>query len=121
MQKPKNISEYTVIEQQAIIDELEKILKNHKEDYYSAFYTENKYTRNRIYKNIYFYVPLLNSFFYINTNYLANFLDNNYNSINNVGDALLKYNKHEIFNIHSLEDVKHRYFFDFNSIIFIIK
>lgn len=63
MQKPKNISEYTVIEQQAIIDELEKILKNHKEDYYSAFYTENKYTRNRTYKNIYFYVPLLNSFF----------------------------------------------------------
>lgn len=54
MQKPKNISEYTVIEQQAIIDELEKILKNHKEDYYSAFYTENKYTRNRTYKNIYF-------------------------------------------------------------------
>lgn len=115
MQKPKNISEYTVIEQQAIIDELEKILNNHKEDYYSAFYTENKYTRNRTYKNIYFYVPLLNSFFYINTNYLANFLDNNYNSINNVGDALLKYNKHEIFNIHSLEDVKHRYFFDFDS------
>ena len=29
MQKPKNISEYTVIEQQAIIDELEEILKNH--------------------------------------------------------------------------------------------
>lgn len=115
MNKPKNISEYTVIEQQAIIDELEKILEFHKKDYYSAFYTDNQYRHTRTYKNIYFYVPLLNSFFYVNTGYLSTFLDNNYNPINNVGDALLKYNKNEIFNITSLEDIEHRYFFDFDG------
>ena len=71
MEKPKNISEYTVIEQQAIIDELDRLLSTHTEDYYGVFYNDNKYSNQRTYKNIFFYVPVLNSFFYVNTNYLS--------------------------------------------------
>ena len=115
MEKPKNISEYTVIEQQAIIDELDRLLSTHTEDYYGVFYNDNKYSNQRTYKNIFFYVPVLNSFFYVNTNYLSNFFDKNFNSINSVGEFLMKYNRNEIFNIKSFEDIRYGYFYDFSS------
>ena len=115
MEKPRNISEYTVIEQQAIIDELDRLLSTHTEDYYGVFYSDNEYSHQRTYKNIFFYVPLLNSFFYINTSYLSSFFDRNFNSINSVGEFLMKYNRNEIFNIKSLEDVRYGYFYGFSS------
>ena len=115
MEKPRNISEYTVIEQQAIIDELDRLLSTHTEDYYGVFYNDNKYSNQRTYKNIFFYVPVLNSFFYVNTNYLSNFFDKNFNSINSVGEFLMKYNRNEIFNIKSFEDIRYGYFYDFSS------
>lgn len=115
MKKPKNISEYTVIEQQTIIDELNKLLNKHQNDYYGSFYETNSYNNLRTYKNIYFYVPVLNSFFYINTQYLERLLEKDYNSTNSVGDTLLKYNINEINNIESLEDIKHGYIYSYTA------
>lgn len=111
--KPKALTEYTLIEQETIVQELDKLLKNHLDEPYSRFFYED-YQKNYHSRNLYFYVPLLNKFFFVNTQHLLN--DLTYRNINDsVNTRLLNYSKNDIFSLDALSDVKYGYYIDFDS------
>lgn len=108
-EKPKALSEFTQIEQEAIISELNKLLERHKTESYSIFYYNTNYHKENMSKNIFFYVPSVNKFFYLPTDYLLPDLNYHYPN-ESVGDRLLNYDKNTIFSIDELHDIKHGYY-----------
>lgn len=107
-EKPKALTSYTQIEQEAIIEELNKVLRNHSNDSYRKFFYLD-YNKNYQSRNIYFFVPLLNKFFFVSTHHLLNDL-NYYNIDESVNERLLNYSKNEVFSVNALSDVRHGYY-----------
>lgn len=118
-EQPKALTEYTLIEQETIIDELNKVLRNHLNDSYNSFCRYLDYNNTYEHKNIYFYVPFFNKFFFISTDHLLK--DLAYKGPHeSVGERLLNYSKNSIFSMNDLSDIRHGYYGGFSemSVIF---
>lgn len=118
-EQPKALTEYTLIEQETIIAELNKVLKNHLNDSYNSFCRYRDYNKTYEHKNIYFYVPFFNKFFFISTEHLVK--DLAYKNPNeSVSERLLNYSKNNIFSMNDLSDIRHGYYSSFSemSVIF---
>lgn len=126
MEKPKPLIDYTLIEQEWVTNALNELLENHKSDSYSSFFRiENEYKGFNEYKkinkskNIYFYVPELNKFFFVTTEHILKDLEYRLPT-EPVRERLLDYNRNEIFSIGDLADCRYGYYCDFadKSIIY---
>lgn len=116
MAKPKPLIDYTLIEQEWVTNALNELLENHKSNSYKDFYKCNGggYTPANESKNIYFYVPELNKFFFVTTEHLLKDLD--YRHPNEpVRERLLDYNRNEIFSIDDLADCRYGYYLSFSN------
>lgn len=112
-EKPKALTEYTLIEQSSIVEALDQVLKNNLSTTYNRLLYAD-YSKNYHAKNIYFYVPLLNKFFFVSTDYLIQ--DLLFHNIHEpVKERLLNYSKNSIFSIDELSDVKHGYYNSFSE------
>lgn len=121
MEKPKSLTDYTLIEQQYIINRLDELLENHQNEPYSNFFYKSSYSydNEKSYKNIYFYVPELKRFFFVSTEHLVHDLEYRYPT-ELVRDRIKNYSKNGIYSIDELADCKHGYYssFDSKSIIY---
>lgn len=121
MEKPKSLIEYTLIEQEFVTNALNELLDNHKSNSYKDFFrTRNEYLgynetkKVNESKNIYFYVPELNKFFFVTTEHLLKDLE--YRHPNEpVRERLLDYNRNEIFSIDDLADCRYGYYCNFSD------
>lgn len=118
MEKPKSLTDYSLIDQQCITNRLDELLENHQNETYSNFFYEN-YSHTKKAKNIYFYVPELKKFFFVSTEHLLRDLEYRYPT-ELVRDRIKNYSKNDVYYIDELADCKHGYYssFDDKSIIY---
>ena len=119
MEKPKSLSEYTLIEQEIVKNKLNELLVNYKDktyDYYCTYYSwRHKWEA----KNIYFYVPELNSFFFMTPDHIVKDLEYRFPR-ETVNDNLMNYSINNIYSIDDIADCRHHYYesFENKSIVF---
>ncbi len=122
MEKPKTLSDFSLIEQEFIVKRLDELLEKHQNEPYSNFfYTSGYYYDNnkKHFKNIYFYVPEVKKFFFVSTDHLLRDLEYRYPT-EPVRERIKNYSKNDVFSIDELADCKHGYYssFDNKSIIY---
>lgn len=121
MEAPKKFNDFSLMDQEYIVNRLNELLENHKNEPYEKFSYKSGYSfdKERSYKNIYFYVPELKKFFFVSTEYLLFDLKYRYPA-ELVRDRIKEYDKNNIFAIDDLSDCRHGYYssFDDKSIIY---
>jgi len=114
MEKPKSLSEYTLIDQQIVKNRIDELLKNHQQESYKYYCNYNDWQHKWEAKNIYFYVPELNSFFFLTVSHLLGDLEFRFPQ-ENVNDKLLNYSINDVFSIEDIADCRYRYYDSFQS------